>query len=246
MLLQRLKEYAEARLQLPPRLYTEVPVRYIIELDSSGRLLAPAPVDTADRASPQTRRGTRRYAPSVQRASRIKPLLLADNAEYTLGLAREQSNPQRVQECHRAYLELLHQCARETGEPAVQAVLHFLQNSPLSRLELPEDFDRGAFITFRVGDSFVVDLPAVQAFWAQWNDPAAAGAPKMQCLVCGQERPVLRRLQEKVKGVPGGQSSGTALISANAPAFESYGLSESLIAPTCAECGEKFTKAINA
>lgn len=245
MLLQRLREYADARLKLPPTLYAEAPVRYIIELDPSGRLLSSEPTDTSDPAKPRTQRGTRRHVPSIQRTSRVKPLLLADNAEYTFGHAREKSRPERVHECHRAYLELVEQCARATGEPAVQAVLRFLTSDPLAQLDLPEDFDPGALITFRVGDTFVVDLPAVQAFWASWNDPAAAGAPRMQCLVCGQERPVLRRLQEKVKGVPGGQTSGTAIISANAPAFESYGLNESLIAPTCAECGEKFTKAIN-
>ena len=67
----------------------------------------------------------------------------------------------------------------------------------------------------------------------------------MQCVVCGRERPVLSRLQSKLKGVPGGQTSGTAIISANAEAFESYGLEASLIAPTCADCGERFTKAAN-
>lgn len=245
MLLQRLREYADARLKLPPTLYAEVPVRYIIELDLSGRLLSAEPLDTRDPAKPRTQRGTRRHVPSIQRTSAIKPLLLADNAEYTFGLPREQSRSERAHECHRAYVALVEECARVTGEPAVQAVLQFLTSDPLAQLDLPEDFDPGALITFRVGDTFVVDLPAVQAFWASWNDPAAAGAPRMQCLVCGQERPVLRRLQEKVKGVPGGQTSGTAIISANAPAFESYGLNESLIAPTCAECGEKFTKAIN-
>jgi len=39
--------------------------------------------------------------------------------------------------------------------------------------------------------------------------------------------------------------SGTALISANSEAFESYGLSASLIAPTCRECGEAFANAAN-
>ena len=36
-----------------------------------------------------------------------------------------------------------------------------------------------------------------------------------------------------------------AIISANVPAFESYGLEASLIAPTCQECGERFSKAAN-
>ena len=85
MLLQRLKEYADERMELPPTLYTAVPVRYLIEIDLDGRLLNPAPVDTADPSSPTTRRGTRRFAPQIQRSSGIKPLLLADKADYVLG-----------------------------------------------------------------------------------------------------------------------------------------------------------------
>ncbi len=48
MLLQRLKEYADQRMSLAPRLYTEAPVRYVIDLDAQGRLLNPEPIDTAD------------------------------------------------------------------------------------------------------------------------------------------------------------------------------------------------------
>ena len=248
MLLQRLVEYS-ARLDLPPALYSETPVRYVIELGADGRLLSPEPVDTADPASPRTKRGFRRPMPQVQRSSGIKPLLLANNAEYTLGLARDPSKAKRVAACHRAYLELLERCTANTDEPAVQAVLTFLSGDPLSHLRLPEGFDRNATITFRVDGVFPVDLPGVQSFWAAANDPDADStrpAAIMQCLVCGRKRPVLERLQGKIKGVPGGKPSGTSIISANAKAFESYGLAASLIAPTCQECGERFTKAANA
>src|SRR6266508_4405098 len=85
MLLQRLTEYADRLPGLPPPLYAETPIRYIIELDGAGRLLSPSPTDTADPTSPRTRRGTRRKAPEVQRSSAIRPLLLADKADYVLG-----------------------------------------------------------------------------------------------------------------------------------------------------------------
>jgi len=244
MLLQRLREYSE-RLYLPPTLYAEAPVRYIIELDSGGRLLNPRPTDTADPASPRTRRGTRRLVPQVQRSSGIKPLLLADKADYVLGFAGGGAKKERVSACHRAFLELLEHCAIQTEEPAVLAVRNFLRCDPLSQLDLDDSFDPGATMTFRVDGIFPVDLPSVQAFWAAENDPALRSAPRMQCLICGEERPVLERLQAKIKGVPGGQTSGTSAISANAEAFESYGLSASLIAPTCADCGERFTRAAN-
>ncbi|MBI3966164.1 MAG: type I-C CRISPR-associated protein Cas8c/Csd1 [Chloroflexi bacterium] len=249
MLLQRFKEYADQRLALPPTLYREAPVRYIVELDEHGRPLGRRPTDTSDPGNPRTKRGMRRHLPQVTRTMAPKPLLLADNSEYTFGLARETSKTQRVMECHRTYLDLLERCAAATHEPAVQAVATFLKNDPVPALDLPEDFDRGATITFRVHRQleaiFPIDLPAVQSFWAAENDPAARSAPVMQCLVCGQERPVLARLQGNIKGVPGGQTSGTAIISANAEAFESYGLEASLIAPTCGECGERFTLAAN-
>ena len=48
MLFEQLKAYAEERMDLPSTLYNWAPVRYIIELDSHGRLLTPEPIDTAD------------------------------------------------------------------------------------------------------------------------------------------------------------------------------------------------------
>jgi CRISPR-associated protein Csd1 len=246
MLLQKLKEYADTRMTLPPPLYSETSVRYIIELDGTGKPLSPFPTDTVDPASKRTKRGLRRLMPQVQRTSGIKPLLLASNAQYTLGLVRDPAKPQRVDASFAAYRALIDRCAEITQEPAILAVQTFLHNDPATHLQLGDDFDRSATITFRVDGEFPTDIPAVQAFWASEHDPAAQDAQVMQCIVCGQERPVLARLQGKLKGVPGGQTAGTALISANAEAFESYGLEASLIAPTCADCGERFTKAANA
>lgn len=245
MLLKRLKEYADLRMDMPPVLYAEAPVRYIVELDAEGRLLSPRPTDTADTSNPKTKRGQRRLVPQIQRTVGIKPLLLADKADYTLGLGGQDAKPERVAACHTAYIDLLTRCAEQTQAPEVVAVLHFLRNTPAEQLELPDEFDNGALITFRVEDTFVADLPAVRAFWAAQHTPAGEAATVMQCIVCGQQRPVLSRLQGKIKGVPGGQMSGTSIISANAVAFESYGLEASLIAPTCADCGERFTKALN-
>jgi CRISPR-associated protein Csd1 len=244
MLLQRLEEYAK-RLDLPPRLYTETPVRYIIELKADGSLASRQPIDTADPSSPRTKRGTRRWTPSIQRTVSVKPLLLADKAGYVLGFAPADAKPDRVRQCHAAFLDLLDRCAIQTEEPAVLAVQSFLRNDPLSAMDIADDFDPAAVTTFRVDGVFPIDLPSVQAFWAAEHDPAKGQAPQMQCIVCGTQRPVLERLELKVKGVPGGQTSGTSIISFNSDAFESYGLKASLNAPTCGSCGERFTKALN-
>ena len=244
MLLQRLRDFAEdGRFKVPPTLYSPRPIRYLIDLDSDGRLLSPTPIDNSDPGSRATRRGTQRMAPYLGRPNTIRPLLLADNAEYTLGVIQEGSSPERVRGKHSAYVELVEQCAAATGLPSVRAVSRFLSSASASDLALGDDFDASATTTFRVDGEFPIDSPAVQRFWAD----AATGseARVLQCLVCGETKPVLDRLQKKVKGVPGGHMAGTSIISANKNVFESYGLRNSQIAPTCADCGEKFTEAVN-
>lgn len=245
MLLRRLKEYADERMDLPPTLYSETAVRYIVELDAAGRLLSRQLTDTADPSNPRTKRGQRFLMPQVGRTSGVKPLLLTDKSEYVLGLAAEDAKLGRVLACHQAYRELVEHCAEVTDEPAVRAVLAFLAGDERAQLQLPHDFDYSSLVALRVDGVFPSDLPSVRAFWATVNDPAARNSTVMQCIVCGQQRPVLTILQGKVKGIPGGQTGGTSLISANAKAFESYGLEASLIAPTCADCGERFTRALN-
>ena len=244
MLLQRLREYG-AHLPGTPTLYNEAPLRYVVELSSDGRLLKREPTDRADPGSPATKRGTRHSLPQIVRASGVKPLLLADKADYALGYVGPDANPDRVRKAHAAFLQLVRACEEATGVASVAVVRRFLESEPLALLDLGGRFDASATMTFRVGDDFPIDDARVQRFWANVNDPAQKDARVMQCLVCGEERPAVERLQLKIKGVPGGQMAGTSIISANEDAFESYGLRASLVAPTCAPCGEEFTKAAN-
>lgn len=249
MLLQKLKEYADERLELPPTLYTSTPVRYIIDLDIDGSLRSAVPTDTAVPKDRALARGARRLAPEVVRSAGIKPLLLADTAEYTLGLTRDDGKPARVAAQHDAYMALLARCVAATGEATVAAVDRFLHDEPLTKLRLPDGYDAGGKITFAVWEgarhTFPIDLPAVHAFWAAENDRGAAGARVLQCLVCGTQRPAMESFDLKVKGVPGGQSSGTSLVSINAAAFESYNQGRGYSSPICAECAERFTRGVN-
>ncbi len=249
MLLARLKEYADERLedQLPP-LYAMTPVASIVVIDQEGRAVSPEPVSRIDPSTTRGKRGLDMAAPEVQRSSGITPLLLADNGEYTFGRARAASKQGRVDRAHGAYLELLRRCAIETEEPAVLAVLRFFEHGGAQQLSLGEDWDSGLKVTFEVlfenGErQRPINLPAVQEFWLAISAPGAGD--REQCLVCGDSKPVLDRLQAKVKGIRGGQSAGTSIISANSEAFESYGLRASRTAPTCRECGEAFTRALN-
>ena len=254
MLLQRLVEYVDRLDDSLPSGYPRNNVRYEIHLDSAGRLLSPRPIDLA---SKENKAGQNRPVPSIRRSgTQPPPMLLADHAEFTLGLPRAAKDPANVEEAakllaqarrrHGAYLQLVERCASDTQDPSVGAVYTFLCSDPLAQLELGEDFAPTGTIEFVVDGRRTTTLPAVRGFWAALNAQEKDGGQTMQCIVCGRQRPTLDRLPGVIKGIPGGNPTGTSLISANADAFESYGLKASQVAPICAECAEKFTNALNA
>jgi CRISPR-associated protein Csd1 len=218
-------------------------VRYIADLDEKGRLLRRALQDTRDTARP---RGSKLLVPQILRSNDINPVPFASNAEYTFGLARDLSKARRVRECHTAYLEAVKRCAESTNLRSVRAVERFLNNRPLSRLTLPEDFDPGAAITFRTEGVMVADLSEVQSFWAREQSATRRSrrVVPMQCMVCGKKE-ARGHPQAKIRGIPGGHPSGAVLASAYEDAFHSYGLSGPLVAPTCPSCKERFTRTLN-
>ncbi|HEU5432634.1 MAG TPA: type I-C CRISPR-associated protein Cas8c/Csd1, partial [Thermomicrobiales bacterium] len=188
MVMERLREYAERCLSLPPPMYQEQPIRYIIELDRNGRAVG-APIDTANPSEPAAKRGGRRLAPHIKRAASIKPKLLADTAVYALGIPTEKDRPERVPQQQAAFARLVEQCAAATNEPAVAAVAAFLGDLPERLPALPDDFDPGAALTFRVDGVLPIDLPAVRTFWADFKgagvadgDEADEAGDQLECI----------------------------------------------------------------
>jgi len=240
MFLEELSRLA-AQMKLPPPMYQLTPIRYEIHLDIDGKYLGIIEFEDGKNKS-----SLLLEAPYCKRSSGIKPKLLVDNGEYTLGIGREKSDPRRVQEQHAAYVALIQDCATITHERSVLSVAQFLQelDVTLIRRDKP-DFDSAGNIIFKVDSIYPFKLDSVKHYWAKKATAASDTEKTMQCLVCGELRPPVERLPIVIKGIPGGQATGLTLISANAAAFESYGLTASLIAPTCEACGERFGNALN-
>lgn len=236
MILKRLCEFAERIPDLPPSMYSLLAFKWQIELDEDGNYQGITPLSDGVRVN----RGLTLLAPNVKRTRDIKALLIADNAKYVLGIgADEPGNSPHFA----AYLNLVKQCAEETGEKTVWSIAGFLEAHRSNPVQFDQQLEPGDNITFRVGQIRPVDLPSVQRFWVAVNVPSEGD--NMQCLVCGQNGPVDRVSPVAIKGIPHGQSSGMALVSANANAFESYGAKQAHIAPTCRRCGEAYANAIN-
>jgi CRISPR-associated protein Csd1 len=148
MLLQRLGEHA-ANLDLPPVMYLRTPIRWLLDLDPAGILLGP-PIPMEGRGGTNGR-GKEFLAPHRERTVKVVPKLLADNAEYVLGLARDPAKQDRVNRCHAAFVALVQDCAATIGHPTVRAVARFYETYKRGSIPLPEDFKADQVVTFRVG-----------------------------------------------------------------------------------------------
>ncbi len=245
MFLIRLVEYAKSQPAIAPTLYAPTPIGWVIDLDSQGKPLGVVNLHTTPaKGRPQP---LIKHAPALGnlRTSGIAPQLFCDNGGYVLGITPQGKKVSRIKDQHEAFKQLVNQCAAKVGRPEVQAVAQFY-DCHFGKLTLPQDYDPAENITFRVDMQWVIDLPEVQAFWIEYakKEHELEGGV-MQCLVCGQPKPTTRRHLVPIKGLPGGQPSGTSLISANEDAFESFGLKEGFVSPICLECSELAAKALN-
>ena len=251
MILQRLTEYADRVLQLPPEMYNRTPVRWLLDLKADGTLLGFVSVGGD---GPRNKRGNDLLMPHIGRSSGVRAKLLTDNAEYALGIGRPADDGRvssKVAERHAAFKAVVQACAEDTEESAVRAVLTFLSRWEAETALLPAGFDPADNVTFRVDDVLPTELLSVQAFWARYSSvgpgrPSTPGArPEMTCLITNLHGPVVERLPLKIKRIPGGQPSGTALVSANTATTSAYGNKAGRVAPISRTAAEKFGQALN-
>lgn len=220
MILRRLVEYADTRMELPPVMYGQVPVRWFIDLAISGELKGFI-LRVGD--NNRNKQGGILQVPTLRKTSGIRPRLLADNGEYVLGDYRRdnaESKIAKVAERHLEFVQLSQLCARETDESTLKAITTFLDQWSFDPDVVPVEMRPDDIMTFRVEEIIpAVELKSVQNFWA--NYVAEGGAKKDKqyagtCLVTGIHGPVAKRMPIPVKGLfrIGGKAENS-LVTAN-------------------------------
>ena len=101
----------------------------------------------------------------------------------------------------------------------------------------------GANLIFCVDGDWVQNDYDVREAWEIYRDGAETDNEGI-CLVTGQKTEI-SRIHGLIKGVPGAQSSGAALVSFNAPAFESFGKEQGYNAPVGTYAAYAYTTALN-
>jgi len=248
MILQALYALSQSRNLVEDPLYEKKRVDFLVRIDADGRLKGWVP--TRDERG----RGLEAEVPrGPKRASNVATGFLVDNCKYVLGLdAPEKQNDDRLARCREAFHALTSACADETGDRGARAVVRFLEARETLLPEIFREYPRDQWtgsevLSFSlVGDEHprIHERPAIRAWWDQRNAPSKDGGPLTRCLVTGRLS-LPERLHPPIKRVPQAQSSGASVVSFNAAAFTSHGLSQGANAPVSREATVGYTTALN-
>lgn len=258
MILQSLCQLAEMEGLAADPNYETANISWLIQLDSNGNLLQISDIrqdlNAGSRRKPRFV-GQPMLIPRRQiRTSGDAAFFLIDKSEYVFGFDPDgKRDEDKLQIRLGLFRDQVHSCAAGTGDPAVQAVLAFLDHVASFQQQIRAAFDgtpwaANDLFAFQVGlDDEPVHLrDAVREYWNQLraSRQATPNEHSPRCLVTGEPvaEPTLFPLLKKV---PGGTSSGVSLVSFNSRAFESYGLVGNANAPLSQRATEAAATALN-
>ena len=256
MILQALNRYYDrlveaGKLERPG--WSPVKVSYALQIDEEGNLIRVIPL------LHEEERGKKKVlVPQVlnvpaqeKRAVGIVSNFLCDNASYFLGIDGK-GKPERTLKCFQTCKELHERLLGPSNAAPAQAVIRFFQKwNP----QIAEDHEglkpylealkAGANLVFEYRNYYIQDYPEIQDLWNTAYAVPSEGE-QLPCLVTGSYGAVAR-LHPSIKGVMGGQSSGTSLVSFNASAFESFGRDggQGYNAPVSEKAAFAYTAALN-
>ncbi len=261
MILQELYQLAERENLMEEPDYESKPVSFLVRVSREGKITGIE--DT--RAYPTTEHieaKKRVKAKPIAKSYRLprekamvsdadrRAFLLYGKAEHVFGIdpdgyrelgklaARSKVFRRRVKECLDA-----------TQDEGVAAVLQALISFDAKKdIQLPERLATNDLFTFVYEpdiDVLVVHRPKVHEYWKSSREAAVdRGGNRHTCLVSGEEFFGEVMNFPGVKRVPGGTTSGVALVSFNKNAFESYGWKGNQNAPISRTSAEAASEAL--
>lgn len=261
MMLQALIAYAE-RENLGDADFETVAVRWLVPLGTDGKPAGdPIPLfEDPSAKKPRPKPMLRPFTSPNELNQGTKSHFLCDTLERTILLPDPKATESKVaarRVQHAYFKSLLSEaaaaCASDpVAAAALRAINAFLDDkdalASLREQLVALKAKPVENATFKVGDSIILEFPALKKFWRTRRQAAAAsGAGKRAeriCIATGGLGEVLDTT-EKIKGVPGGLATGTNLISFDKDAFCSYGLNQAQNAALSPDAELKIRSALN-
>jgi CRISPR-associated protein Csd1 len=263
MILQALADYYETLVnegKLGAAGWTKAKVSYAVNIDETGKFRG------IQSLMKQDFRGKKEvFVPASKsvpihptRSGRMPPpYFLCDNARYMLGAWEETGdenqdvkNKEKAKEYYANAANYHKEILGASDDILAKSVCRFFETWDFEKekeeikIDL-QDILSAANLVFRSWETseFIHENEVIRQIWDA-NYQQSSGDTMGQCLVTGKVQPIAR-LHPLIKGVYGAQSSGAALVSFNAPAFESYGKEQGANAPVSEYAANAYGAALN-
>ncbi|WP_373214616.1 type I-C CRISPR-associated protein Cas8c/Csd1 [Ruminococcus sp. 5_1_39BFAA] len=254
MILQALTEYYETLLKngkVAKQGWCKAKVSFALNLEVDGRLKGVIFLkQEKERGKKKVWESSYIMVPQmVARSSGVSANFLCDNSKYILGVDGKGTG-KRIKECFEAAREKHLKILASSDSEAARAVKAFFQtwnpdkakeNEKLQ--EIWEEITDGSNLIFIINGSFAQDDKEIVKAWKKYLEQGEEEKNGI-CLVTGKNDEIAR-IHPVIRGVQGAQSSGAALVSFNASAFESYGKEQSYNAPVGKYAAFAYTTALN-
>ncbi len=241
---QRLLDDPDSGVALPG--YSQETIGFAIVLNQNGGV-----VDVQDLREKSGKKmvGKRLSVPASFKRPGIgsKPFFLWDKTSYSLGVGKDEA---RTQQNHEAFMGLHRAALAGSDDPALKALLVFLEAWKPEQFGKDEHFVRqgkemlDANVVFRLDGEkrYLHERPAARELWEgmKGDDKSTDGF----CLVTG-ERSKIARIHPSIKGIRGTDKAETSIVSFNKKSFESYGKDQGDNAPVSSSAAEAYTTALN-
>ena len=258
MILQSLLQYYENLLhqntnekKVPEPGWCLAGISYMIELKEDGTIKQIIPLkQQVERGKKKIWISQRICVPEmVTRSSGVSANFLCDNAKYFVGIDSTGTN-KRVKDCFEAAKEKHLTILKNTKGTMAKAICKYFETWDPQKAkendivnEYWDELNEGGNLIFGMRDKYAQEDQSIKEAWNSYQDTTEEGDIGT-CLVTGKKEKIAR-IHRGIKGIPGAQSSGAALVSFNAPSFESYGKEQSYNAPVGKYAEFAYTTALN-
>ncbi len=254
MILQSLMQYYESLAEkgkVPRMGWCHAKVSCAIDLNEDGQVKAIIPLKESEMfGKKEVWVPKQMNVPQmVVRSSGISANFLCDNSKYMLGIDSKGTS-QRIKECFMAARDKHCSILQDSEGRMAKAIIRYFETwnpdnadvNPVIKAHW-EDLTDGGNLIFCLESEYAQEDEEIKKIWHIYQENNS-GLVDGICLVTG-EKAEISRIHRGIKGVPGAQSSGAALVSFNAPAFESYGKEQSYNAPVGKYAEFAYTTALN-
>ena len=251
MILQALVAYYNklaARGEISKPGWAKTKIAWAVELGDDGSVLGILPLKTE---SPDGKKQLPREmllpAP-VKKTSGERSNFLWENAEYLLGVQTKEDGGKTAKRFATAK-ELHDSLLADVHTPVAEAIKSYFADCDPTAIaaKLPDgcmdELQKGANLTFLYHGCFPGEFPELCAAWDAHYGGEKSGETFVD-VVTG-EVIVPEATHPSIKNVQDAQSSGAALVSFNAEAFESFGREQNHNAPMGKETAFAYTSALN-